>query len=68
MLVEICQAYINTINKGALPNVETAWKYVCSNESQKALKESILELEKRLEMKSKTPLTDEDLEDLKIKV
>jgi hypothetical protein len=37
MLVELCKAYIETINKGGAPNIEHAWKYIVLNESRKAL-------------------------------
>lgn len=29
LLVALCKGYMETINKGALPNVESAWYYVC---------------------------------------
>jgi hypothetical protein len=37
MFVELIKGYINTINKGALPTVESAWVYVCSSEGLKAV-------------------------------
>ena len=37
MLVELCKAYIETINKGGAPNIEHAWKYIVLNESRKAM-------------------------------
>ena len=29
LLVALCKGYMEAINKGALPNVESAWFYVC---------------------------------------
>ena len=37
MLVELCKAYIETINKGGAPKIEHAWKYIVLNESRKAM-------------------------------
>lgn len=48
MLVEICKAYIDAINKGALPNIENAWTYVCRNETNKAIEEAVVFLENNL--------------------
>lgn len=28
LLVDLCKGYIETINKGSVPNVESAWFYV----------------------------------------
>ena len=37
MLVEICKAYAETINSGKVPNIESAWTYLCQQQSYKAL-------------------------------
>ncbi|EGR31026.1 hypothetical protein IMG5_118990 [Ichthyophthirius multifiliis] len=34
-LVLVCKAYINAINKGNIPTIQNAWKYMCRNESLK---------------------------------
>jgi hypothetical protein len=44
MLTEICKAYIDTVNRGQLPNIENAWSYVCRSECLKALQETELEV------------------------
>ena len=38
MLIELSKAYIEAINKGGVPNIENAWKYIVKNESYKNLK------------------------------
>ena len=38
MLIELSKAYIEAINKGGVPNIENAWKYIVKNESYKHLK------------------------------
>ena len=35
------KSYICSINNGAVPNIESAWTYVCKNECIKAVGESI---------------------------
>ena len=36
MLCNLAQTYIAAINKGAVPNIESAWTYICKNECVKA--------------------------------
>jgi hypothetical protein len=36
MLFNLSLSYVDAINKGAVPNIETAWSYICKNECQKA--------------------------------
>ena len=40
MLLSLAEAYVEAINTGNLPNIESAWSYVCKAESQKAVEES----------------------------
>ena len=32
MLSNLCLSYVDAINKGAVPNIESAWSYICKNE------------------------------------
>jgi hypothetical protein len=32
MLSNLADAYVSAINNGAVPNIETAWTYICRNE------------------------------------
>jgi Guanylate-binding protein, C-terminal domain/Guanylate-binding protein, N-terminal domain len=36
MLYNLVLAYVDAINKGAVPNIESAWSYICKNECLKA--------------------------------
>ncbi|KAL4442538.1 hypothetical protein ABPG74_006940 [Tetrahymena malaccensis] len=45
MLVEICKAYTEAINKGSLPNIENAWTYVKKSETIKAFDKSVQKLD-----------------------
>jgi len=31
MLAGLADSYVTAINNGALPNIETAWSYICEN-------------------------------------
>lgn len=41
MLLELATAYTNAINEGSVPNIQNAWSYVCQNECNRAILESI---------------------------
>jgi len=32
MLFNLALNYVNCINKGVVPNIESAWSYICKNE------------------------------------
>ena len=37
ILLNLAMKYVEAFNTGSVPNIETAWTYICKNESQKAL-------------------------------
>ena len=37
MLLELCYAYTDAINKGSVPCIESAWTYLCQNECQRGI-------------------------------
>ena len=39
-LVSLCKGYMQNINSGKTPTVESAWFYVCRSEGIKAIKEA----------------------------
>ncbi len=41
MFCNLAQSYVAAINKGAVPNIESAWTYICKNECMKAFQKSI---------------------------
>lgn len=41
MLVALSTTYVDSINEGAVPNIESAWTYICQNECQKAFENSL---------------------------
>jgi hypothetical protein len=40
MFWNLITSYVQSINKGAIPSIESSWAYICKNECQKALEES----------------------------
>lgn len=40
MFWNLITSYVESINKGAIPSIESSWAYICRNECQKALEES----------------------------
>lgn len=40
MIFDLVVSYTEAINKGAVPNIQNAWTYICQTENQKALNDS----------------------------
>lgn len=36
MLFNLAKSYVDAINKGAIPSIESSWSYICKNECLKA--------------------------------
>ena len=36
MLYSLANSYVDAINKGVVPSIESAWTYICKNECYKA--------------------------------
>lgn len=63
MLCNLAVNYIQTINKGAVPNIENAWTSICKGECQKALHEALEKYDMALKelAYSKIPMEESDL-------
>ncbi|CAK64544.1 unnamed protein product (macronuclear) [Paramecium tetraurelia] len=48
-LLQLAKAYVDLINGGKVPNVESAWGYVCKAEGERALRECINMAEQSIE-------------------
>lgn len=66
MLYNLAQNYVEAINNGAVPNIETAWTYICQSECLKASQKSTdnfeQEMQERFEQES--PFSAENLDSL----
>ena len=41
MFGTLIKSYVEAINNGASPNIESAWNYICKNECQKSMSEGL---------------------------
>ena len=66
MLYNLALSYVEAINRGAVPNIESAWSYICKNECQKAQYEAQGKFEKSLteNFELRCPLFDDELREI----
>lgn len=41
MMGSLINTYVQSINEGAVPNIENAWTYICKSQCYKAMQESL---------------------------
>ena len=41
LLFNLLESYVSTLNKGDIPVIENTWSYICRNENQSKLKQSM---------------------------
>ena len=46
--VELVQVYVQTINEGGVPNIESSWTYICKQKAQQKLGEAINAFEREI--------------------
>jgi len=63
MYAGLIKAYIDSINNGSVPNIESAWSYVCKSECMKAVSEGIESYDSIVKevLHNKLPLPAEEL-------
>jgi hypothetical protein len=66
MFWNLLSSYVESINKGAIPSIESSWAYICKNECLKAMENSFDIFMKNLndELKDGGPFYDGELKDL----
>jgi len=66
MLYNLALSYVEAINKGAVPNIESAWSYICKNECMKALYDSYERFERSFHenFTDRAPLFDDELKEI----
>lgn len=63
MMIELAEAYCESLNTGRIPTIESAWDYVCSNESQKGVNEATRLIENEFRgLAKRLPVNSEILE------
>lgn len=66
MLYNLALSYVDSINKGVVPNIESAWSYICKNECQKAQQESYDKFEQSFleNFELRSPVFDDELKEI----
>lgn len=66
MMLTLADSYVTAINNGAVPNIESAWNYICKSECGKAIDESMTKFEDNLKENAshKIPMEEEELREL----
>ncbi len=66
MFWNLMKSYVEAINKGAIPSIESSWAYICKNECLKAHDESFDIFQRSLseELQSGGPFFDQELKDI----
>lgn len=49
MFLELCRSYTDAINKGSVPNINSAWSNLCKNENLRAVDEAIQQYHKKIQ-------------------
>ena len=65
MFWNLCKSYVESINQGSIPSIESSWSYICKNECMKALDDAMELFNKTLmdEINNEGPLYEEELKD-----
>ena len=63
MLFNLAKSYVDSINKGAVPSIESSWSYICRNECQNAMRNALQVFEQRFyeEFTNRVPMPQEEL-------
>lgn len=63
MLYNLAKSYVESINSGAVPSIESSWSYICKNECQKAMLDAYQLFEKLFydEFSERCPMLDTEL-------
>lgn len=46
--INLLKMYVNSINQGSVPNIESSWKYICKQRAESALHASKEAFEERI--------------------
>lgn len=63
MLFNLAKSYVDSINAGAVPSIESSWSYICRNECQNAMRDAFQVFEHRFyeEFTNRCPMMSEEL-------
>ena len=66
MLIDLAESYTESLNKGGIPVIESAWEYIQSNEIESAFKQTLKDHENLINnnVKPALPLNDTNMKQL----
>jgi len=66
MLYNLAKSYVDSINSGAVPSIESSWSYICKNECQKAMMDAYQIFEKQFydDFSERCPMLEGDLKQI----
>ena len=66
MLYNLAGSYVDAINRGAVPNIETAWSYICKSQCQRAQQEAYERFERSFQesFEQRAPIFEEELAEI----
>ena len=66
MLYNLAGSYVDAINRGAVPNIETAWSYICKSQCLRAQQDAYERFERSFQesFETRAPVFDEELAEL----
>ena len=66
MLYNLAKSYVDSINAGAVPSIESSWSYICKNECQKAMMDAYQIFEKMFydEFSERCPMQETELKEI----
>lgn len=66
MLFNLAKSYVDSINSGAVPSIESSWSYICKNECHKAMMDAYQTFEKLFydEFSERCPMLENELKQI----
>lgn len=66
MLYNLAGSYVDAINRGVVPNIETAWSYICKNECLRAQQDAYEKFERNFHenFELRSPVFDDELKEI----
>jgi hypothetical protein len=66
MLYNLAGSYVDAINRGVVPNIETAWSYICKSQCQRAQQDAYEKFERTFQesFELRAPVFEEELAEL----
>lgn len=66
MLFNLAQSYVDAINKGAVPSIESSWTYICKNECLRATQQAYENFERSFyeDFQEKVPMEENELKEI----